>query len=194
MICKIMFFAVIKRGHDCLMASGLGVAAGIKNPIAGDVTAMMNSIAAAKSPGNSSIETGRSIPPAIPFHAILRGFVDNFGRSHPNYHYENLWELLGLYQKIGLQNTAVIADADHNNSGKGCLEQIRICKDAMHSRALSSDIRGLVKGLMVRSYLENGCQKPGEGVYGQVHHRPVPGLGKDKGTDLQAGRVLKDVH
>ena len=120
--------------------------------------------------------------------------MDNFGRSHPNYHYENLWELRELYEKSGLENPAVIVDANHNNSGKRYMEQIRICKDVMHSRALSKDIHGLVKGLMVESYLEDGCQKPGEGVYGQVHHRPVPGLGKDKGIDLQIGGKLKDGH
>ena len=146
----------VENQEHRLVASGLGVAAGMKNPSAGDITVMMNSIAAAQSPQEFIYRS-----------AILRGFVDNFGRSHPNYHYENLWELLELYQKSGLQNPAVIVDANHNNSGKRYVEQIRICKDVMHSRALSSDIHGLVKGLMVESYLEDGCQKPGEGVYGK---------------------------
>ncbi len=171
----------VENQEHRLVASGLGVAAGMKNPSAGDITVMMNSIAAAQSPQEfiyRSWEVRTSGNPLA--HAILRGFVDNFGRSHPNYHYENLWELLELYKKSGLQNPAVIVDANHNNSGKRYLEQIRICKDVMHSRALSADIHGLVKGLMVESYLEDGCQKPGEGMYGRSITDPCLGWEKTK--------------
>ncbi len=165
------------------MASGLGVPVGMKNPSAGDISVMMNSIAAAQSPQEFIFRTWEVHTPGNPLaHAILRGYVDNFGRSHANYHYENLRELLALYGESGLANPAVIVDANHNNSGKQYLEQIRICKDVMHSRSLDGEIRKLVRGLMVESYLEDGCQEVGGGVYGKSITDPC--LGWEKTREL----------
>ena len=162
-----------------LVASGVGIAVGMKNPTAGDVTVMMNSIAAAQSRQEFIYRNWEVRTSGNPLaHAIMRGFVDSFGRSHPNYHYENLRQLLELYQQSGLKNPAVVVDTNHNNSGKQYMEQIRICKDVMHSRSLSSDIHGLVKGLMVESYLEDGCQKIGEGVFGKSITDPCLGWEK----------------
>ena len=173
----------VENQEHRLVASGLGVAAGMKNPSAGDITVMMNSIAAAQSPQEFIFRSWEVRTPGNPLaHAILRGYVDNFGRSHPNYHYENLRELFELYGEYGLANPAVIVDANHNNSGKRYPEQVRICKDVMHSRSLSDDIRGLVKGLMVESYLEDGAQKVGEGVYGKSITDPC--LGWEKSREL----------
>ena len=171
----------VENQEHRLVASGLGVPAGMKNPSAGDISVMMNSIAAAQSPQEFIFRSWEVHTPGNPLaHAILRGFVDNFGRSHPNYHYENLWELMELYEKYGLENPAVVVDANHNNSGKRYLEQVRICKDVMHSRSLSGDIRRLVKGLMVESYLVDGCQKVGEGVYGKSITDPCLGWQKSR--------------
>ena len=151
-----------------IVASGIGIPAGMKNPTGGDVSVMMNSITAAQSPqtfiyrGWEVETTGNPLA-----HAILRGYVDKFGRSHPNYHYEDLENLLEEYHKTKLTNPAVIVDCNHNNSGKQFAEQIRIAKDVMHSRRHSDEIKGLVKGLMIESYLVDGNQKPGGDVYGQ---------------------------
>lgn len=173
----------VENQEHRLVASGLGVPAGMKNPSAGDISVMMNSIAAAQSPQEFIFRSWEVRTPGNPLaHAILRGFVDNFGRSHPNYHYENLRELRDLYDKYGLANPAVIVDANHNNSGKQYLEQVRICKDVMHSRSLSGDIHDLVKGLMVESYIEDGAQKVGEGVYGKSITDPC--LGWEKSREL----------
>ena len=173
----------VENQEHRLVASGLGVPVGMKNPSAGDIRVMMNSIAAAQSPQEFIYRTWEVHTPGNPLaHAILRGYVDNFGRSHANYHYENLRELLNLYGESGLQNPAVIVDANHNNSGKQYLEQIRICKDVMHSRALDSDIRALVKGLMVESYLEDGSQEVGGGVFGKSITDPC--LGWEKTREL----------
>lgn len=173
----------VENQEHRLVASGLGTPVGMKNPSAGDVSVMMNSIAAAQSPQEFIYRTWEVHTPGNPLtHAILRGYVDNFGRSHANYHYENLRELLMLYRESGLQNPAVIVDANHNNSGKQYLEQIRICKDVMHSRSLDSEIRVLVKGLMVESYLEDGSQEVGGGVFGKSITDPC--LGWEKTREL----------
>ena len=173
----------VENQEHRLVASGLGVPVGMKNPSAGDIRVMMNSIAAAQSPQEFIFRTWEVHTPGNPLaHAILRGYVDNFSRSHANYHYENLRELLGLYGESGLANPAVIVDANHNNSGKQYLEQIRICKDVMHSRSLDGEIRKLVKGLMVESYLEDGCQEVGGGVYGKSITDPC--LGWEKTREL----------
>ena len=173
----------VENQEHRLVASGLSIPAGMKNPTAGDISVMMNSIAAAQSPQEFIYRSWEVRTKGNPLaHAILRGYVDNFGRSHPNYHYENLQQLLELYGKSDLQNPAVVVDTNHSNSGKQYLEQIRICKDVMHSRSLSRDIRRLVKGLMVESYLEDGCQKIGEGVYGKSITDPC--LGWEKSEQL----------
>ncbi|MBQ9265031.1 MAG: 3-deoxy-7-phosphoheptulonate synthase [Clostridia bacterium] len=173
----------VENQEHRLVASGLGIAVGMKNPTAGDVTVMMNSIAAAQSRQEFIYRNWEVRTSGNPLaHAILRGFVDSFGRSHPNYHYENLQQILELYEKSDLQNPAVVVDTNHNNSGKRYLEPIRICKDVMHSRSLSPDIRALVKGLMVESYLEDGAQKIGEGVFGKSITDPC--LGWEKSEEL----------
>ena len=166
-----------------MVASGVGIPAGMKNPTGGDISVMMNSITAAQSSqtflyrGWEVVTTGNPMA-----HAILRGYVDKYGRSHANYHYEDLQNVREEYEKAGLQNPSVIVDCNHNNSGKKYLEQIRIAKDVLHSMRSSEEIHHLVKGLMIESYLEDGAQKIGEGVYGKSITDPC--LGWDKSEQL----------
>ena len=181
----------VENQEHRLVASGLGVAAGMKNPSAGDITVMMNSIAAAQSPQEFIYRNWEVRTAGNPLaHAILRGYVDSFGRSHPNYHYENLRQMLELYSKSGLRNPAVIVDTNHSNSGKQYLEQIRICMDVMHSRSLNPEIAGLVKGLMVESYLEDGAQEVGGGVWGKSITDPCLGWEKSRELILRLAEMV----
>ncbi len=181
----------VENQEHRLVASGLGIAVGMKNPTAGDISVMMNSIAAAQSPQEFIFRTWEVRTAGNPLaHAILRGYVDVFGRSHPNYHYENLRELLRLYQESGLSNPAAIVDTNHSNSGKDYLEQIRICRDVMHSRELNPEIAALVKGLMVESYLVDGAQKVGGGVYGQSITDPCLGWEKTEQLVLRLADLV----
>ena len=111
-------------------------------------------------------------------HAILRGYVDKRGVSHPNYHYEDLLLLCELYEKAGVNNPSVIVDTNHANSGKKYLEQVRIAKEILHSTRHNESIKKLVKGLMIESYIEDGCQKVEEGVYGKSITDPCLGWEK----------------
>lgn len=162
-----------------MTASGLDIPVGMKNPTGGDLSVMMNALKAAQSAHtfiyrNWEVETaGNPLS-----HAILRGYVDSHGISHPNYHYEDLARLSALYAESGLQNPGVVVDTNHNNSGKKYEEQIRIAKEVLHSTRHSEQIRSLVKGLMVESYLEDGCQKPDGGVYGKSITDPCLGWEK----------------
>ena len=162
-----------------LTASGLGIPVGMKNPTGGDLTVMMNSIIAAQS-GHTFLYRGWEVKTkGNPHtHAILRGYVDKFGRNIPNYHYEDLRHVMELYADKDLVNPAVIIDTNHSNSGKQYEEQIRISKDIMHSCRVSSDIRKLVKGLMIESYIEDGAQKVGEHCYGKSITDPCLGWEK----------------
>ncbi len=162
-----------------LTASGIGIPAGMKNPTEGDISVMMNSIQAAQS-GHTFIYRGWEVrTQGNPYaHAILRGYVDRYGRSHPNYHYEDLQELVTRYHEKEYRNPAVIVDVNHSNSGKKFLEQIRISKDIMHSCKLSGDIRNLMKGLMIESYLQDGCQDVNGGCYGKSITDPCLGWEK----------------
>lgn len=159
-----------------MTVSGFDVASGMKNPTSGTLSVMLNSVYAAQHP-HSFIYRGSEVrtsgnPLA---HTVLRGAVNKHGQSLPNYHYEDLVRLLTLYQEQDLVNPACIIDANHNNSNKEYAQQIRIVKEVLHSRKLSSDIYKLVKGVMVESYLEEGCQKIGDGVYGKSITDPCLG-------------------
>ena len=151
-----------------LTVSGFDVPAGMKNPTSGDFTVMLNSVYAAQQ-SHSFIYRGYEVkttgnPLA---HTILRGSVNQYGHSYPNYHYEDLNRLLRMYDKMDLVNPATIIDANHNNSNKQYEQQVRIVKEVMHSRKINPDIHRFVKGVMIESYLVGGCQKIGDGVYGK---------------------------
>lgn len=166
-----------------LTASAIDVPVGMKNPTSGDLSVMLNSILAAQK-GHTFIYRGwEVVSQGNPLaHAILRGSVNKHGQSHSNYHYEELAFLHEGYVKKGLENMAVIVDTNHANSDKHYLEQIRISKEVMMSRKLNPDIKNMVKGFMIESYIEDGNQKPEEGVYGKSITDPC--LGWEKSEQL----------
>ena len=167
-----------------LVASGIDVPVGMKNPTGGDIGVMMNSIKAAQS-SHIFLYRGWEVESAgNPLcHAILRGYVDKHGKSHPNYHFEDLYGLYETYAKSGLKNPAGIVDTNHANSGKQYLEQPRIAKEVLHSMRYSKEVRSLVKGLMIESYIEDGAQAISDcEVYGKSITDPC--LGWDKTEKL----------
>ncbi len=162
-----------------LTASGLNVPVGMKNPTSGDYTVMLNAIMAAQHSHTFVYRGWEAVSEGNPYaHAILRGYVNKHGQSQPNYHYEELIRLQQLYAQKELQNMAVIIDCNHNNSGKQYLEQIRITREVLHSRRNNAELETMVKGIMIESYLEDGCQKIGEGVYGKSITDPCLGWEK----------------
>ena len=158
----------VENQQHRLTASAVGCPVGMKNPTSGDLTVMMNAIAAAQRQHDFIYRgwEGRSAgnPHA---HAILRGYVNRQGVTHPNYHYETLQYLASLFSKWNPQNPAVIVDCNHSNSGKNPFEQPRIMKEVLHSCRYDSDLKRLVKGFMVESYIEDGNQPVDGGVYGK---------------------------
>ncbi len=162
-----------------LTASGVGIPVGMKNPTGGSIDVLLNSITAAQHPHSFIYRGWQAHSPGNPYaHAILRGYVDKHGRMVPNYHYENLLQLSEAYAERCLSNPAVIVDTNHANSGKQFLEQIRIAREVMESRKASGDIRTLVKGLMIESYLEDGAQDVGGGRFGKSITDPCLGWEK----------------
>ncbi|MBR6228313.1 MAG: 3-deoxy-7-phosphoheptulonate synthase [Eubacterium sp.] len=151
-----------------LVASGISVPVGMKNPTSGDYSIMMNAIFAAGH-GHTFIYRGWEVHSDgnKHVHAILRGYTNKLGQTMPNYHYEDLIRLYEAYEDIGLKNASVIIDTNHANSGKNPYEQPRIVKDVLHACRHNPDIKSMVKGFMVESYIEDGNQKIGEGVYGK---------------------------
>ena len=162
-----------------LTASGLDIPVGMKNPTGGDLKVMMNSIRAAQH-SHTFVYSGWEVQSTgnTMAHAILRGYSNKHGQSVPNYHYEDLRFLYDLYEGSGLKNPAVIVDCNHANSGKQFEQQPRIAQEILHSMRVNQDIRSIVKGLMIESYLEDGCQKPEEGVYGKSITDPCLGWEK----------------
>lgn len=177
----------VEDQHHRMTVSGFDVPAGMKNPTSGDMTVMLNSVVAAQH-AHSFIYRGWDVdttgnPLA---HTILRGAVNKRGAVLPNYHYEDLRLLCELYAQKNLQNPACIVDTNHSNSNKQYLEQIRIAKEVLNSRKYSEDIHRLVKGLMIESYIEDGCQKIHENVYGRSITDPCLGWEKTE-------RLLYDI-
>lgn len=163
-----------------LTSSGLDIPVGMKNPTGGDISIMMNAIRAAQG-SHTFIYRGWEVRShGNPYaHAILRGYVDKQGKSHPNYHYEDLIDLAAVYAESGLGNPAVLIDTNHSNSAKRYDEQPRIAKEVLHSMRQSGDIRRLVRGLMIESYLVDGAQKiSADEIYGKSITDPCLGIEK----------------
>ncbi len=181
----------VENQEHRLTASGLDVPVGMKNSTGGDLSVMMNAIKAAQH-SHSFIYRGWEVqsegnPLA---HAILRGYVDFAGKSVSNYHYEDLMKLSALYAESGLANPSAIVDTNHSNSGKKCTEQVRIAKEVVTSRNQNTDIKRLVKGLMIESYIEEGAQGIGEHVWGKSITDPCLGWEKTERLILDLAEML----
>ena len=181
----------VENQQHRLVSSGMDVPVGMKNPTSGDYSVMLNSIVAATH-SHTFIYNGWEVETAgNPLaHAILRGYVDKHGQSFPNYHYEDLIRLYDAYKEKEVDNIALIVDANHANSSKQYLEQVRICKEILHSCRHSNDIKNLVKGFMIESYLEDGAQKIGEGIFGKSITDPCLGWEKSEKLILDIAELL----
>ncbi len=166
----------VEDQHHRLTVSGFDVPAGMKNPTSGDLSVMLNSVYAAQHPHHfvfRGYEVDTSGNPLT--HVVLRGAVNKRGVCIPNYHYEDLERLIQMYETMDLKHHAAIIDANHSNSNKQYEQQIRIVKEIMHNRKISPEIHKLVKGVMIESYIEPGCQKVGEHIYGKSITDPCLG-------------------
>lgn len=171
----------VENQEHRLVSSGIDIPIGMKNPTSGDLSIMLNAIKAAQS-GHTFLYRGWEVeskgnPLA---HSIMRGSVSKHGNNHANYHYEDLRQLHDLYCSGDYMNPAVIVDTNHSNSGKKYLEQVRIANEVLHSMRHSNDIGNMVKGFMIESYIEDGCQKIEEGIYGKSITDPCIGWEKTK--------------
>jgi len=166
----------VENQEHRLTSSGIDIPVGMKNPTSGDISVMLNSIMAAQHPhtfiyrGWEVDTTGNPLA-----HAILRGYVNRHGEAIPNYHFEDLEHLYTAYCKKGLENIALIVDTNHSNSAKKYQEQPRIAKEVLHACRHSEDVKKMTKGFMIESYIEDGAQKIGEGIYGKSITDPCIG-------------------
>ena len=166
-----------------LTASGLDIPVGMKNPTSGDFHVLLNSVNAAQHPHTFIYRGWEVRSQGNPLaHIILRGYVNKKGEAIPNYHYEDLLLISRMYDEANLLNPAIIVDCNHSNSGKNYLEQIRIAKEVVSFRSYNEKIKKMVKGLMIESYLLDGCQKPDGSEYGKSITDPC--LGFDKTEEL----------
>ena len=174
-----------------LTASGLDIPVGMKNPTGGDISVMLNSITAGQH-AHTFIYRGWEVESeGNPYtHAILRGYMNKHGQSLPNYHYEDLIHLCEVYNEEKFANPAVIVDTNHANSGKKYLEQVRIAKEVLHSCRMSPDVKKLVKGLMIESYIEDGACKAEEKIYGKSITDPCLGWEKTEKLLLEMADTL----
>ena len=181
----------VENQQHRLVSSGMVIPVGMKNPTSGDYSVMLNSITAAQHShdfiyrGWEVTSSGNELA-----HAILRGSVNKHGQALPNYHYEDLIRLYEAYSAKNLLNMGVIVDTNHSNSNKQDLEQVRSAKEILHSMRHSEDIKKMVKGLMIESYIEDGCQNIGEGVYGKSITDPCLGWKKTEKLVLDIADVL----
>ena len=181
----------VENQQHRLLASGIDVPVGMKNPTSGDISVMMNAIRAGQS-SHMFIYRGWEVESAgNPYtHAILRGYVNKNGESQPNYHYEDLSHLYDNYMKMGLQNPTAIVDCSHSNCAKRYKAQVRIAKEVCHNRQHSKNINSLVKGLMIESYLEDGAQKVEDGVFGKSITDPCIGWARTEKLVLEIADLV----
>ena len=181
----------VENQQHRLTASGLDIPVGMKNPTSGDLSVMMNSVTAAQH-SHTFIYRGWEVhSKGNPLtHTILRGYMNKHGQSLPNYHYEDLLHLAEMYQGSGLQNPGVVIDTNHANSGKKYLEQPRIVKEVLYSCRHDGEIKKLVKGFMIESYIEDGAQKVGECIYGKSITDPCLGWEKTEKLILDIADLL----
>ena len=181
----------VENQEHRLVASGMDVPVGMKNPTGGDLSIMMNSITAAQHHHTFQYRSAEVSTTGNPLaHAILRGYVNRHGQSLPNYHYEDLTYLVSLYEKAALQNPALVVDANHANSGKKYAEQPRICKEVLHACRHNADVDRLVKDFMIESYLEDGTRKVTEEGFGKSITDPCLGWDKTERLVLDVADLL----
>ena len=185
----------VENQEHRLVASGIEVPVGMKNPTSGDYKVMLNSVNAAEHPHTFiyrgwEVET-KGNPLA---HTILRGYTNKHGDSNPNYHYEDILRLINMYDENKYINRAIIIDCNHNNSGKKFEEQIRIAKEVLHSKGHSKEINKLVKGLMIESYLEDGSQPIDGNIYGKSITDPCLGWDKTEKLILELAEQIRKIN
>ena len=169
----------VEDQYHRLTASGVDIPVGMKNPTSGDLSVMLNAIRAAQTKHTFIYRNFETETAGNPYaHAIMRGYVNHHGESHPNYHYEDLILLASMYDEEHFKFPSIIVDVNHSNSGKKYLEQIRIAKEILHSCSHNETINKLVKGLMIESYIEDGSQKADGGIYGKSITDPCLGWEK----------------
>ena len=173
----------VENQQHRLTASGIDIPCGMKNPTSGTYSIMLNSCIAAQGSHTFMYRGWEVKTDGNPYaHTILRGAVNKHDQSKPNYHYEDMIRLAKMYSKLNLKNPACIVDANHSNSNKCYYEQPRIVYEVLHNRNVSDEIKKLVKGVMIESYIEPGNQKIGDGVYGKSITDPC--LGWDESEKL----------
>lgn len=151
-----------------LVASGVDVPVGVKNPMNGSMSVTLNSIYAAQIPNEFKYLDYQVRTQGNPYaHAILRGSVDVYGNNHQNYHYEDIVKFSKMYEEQGLKNPAIIIDTNHSNSGKNYIEQVRIAREIVNNMQYSSDVKNIVRGMLIESYIEDGNQSVADNVYGK---------------------------
>lgn len=150
----------VENQHHRLVASGIGMPAGMKNPMNGSFHVLINSLHAAQIPNDFKFNNWQvNTDGNVLAHAILRGAVDNNGMNIPNYHYEDIIKFSAMYEASELANPAIIVDTNHSNSGKNPIEQIRIVKEVLANRKVSTHFGKYIKGFMIESYLQDGAQE-----------------------------------
>lgn len=182
----------VENQQHRLTSSGIDVPVGMKNPTSGDFSVMMNAITAAQSAHTFIYRNWEVHSQGNPYaHAILRGYVNKQGHTHPNYHFEDLLLVSELYEKQPeLCNPAILVDCNHSNSGKRYFEQIRIAKEILHNRQVHEGLQKIVRGLMIESYLVDGAQSVGGGCYGQSITDPCLGWEKTERLILDLAEMV----
>lgn len=182
----------VENQQHRLVVSGMDIPVGMKNPTSGDFSVMLNSVIAAQAKHTFMYRNYQVKSTGNPLaHTILRGAVNKHGQSNPNYHYEDISRLYEMYAERNLVNPAVLIDTNHANSDKKYDQQTRIAKEVVYSLRHSSDIRKFVKGLMIESYIEEGCQKIGDGVYGKSITDPCLGFADSEKLIYDIADMLK---
>lgn len=171
----------VENQQHRLVASGLNIPAGMKNPISGSINVMLNAIETAQNPHHFIFSGWEVMSKGNEFaHGVLRGYLEEGGAATRNCDYEHLSEICERFANRNVENPAVVVDCNHSNSDKQYMRQIDNALEVLDLMKKDSRIKKLVKGLMIESYLEDGNQPVDGGVYGKSITDPCLGWDKTK--------------
>ncbi len=141
-----------------IFASAIDCAVGMKNPTHGSLKIAANSIIAAQHPHVAVFDGYEVQTNGNPFaHVVLRGT-----NNAPNYSIAHLEEINSYLRASGVKNPAVVIDASHDNcvinGKKDHRRQGNVILEVMESLKNKPELKKLVKGFMIESFLKEGNQ------------------------------------
>lgn len=141
-----------------IFASAINCPVGLKNPTHGSLEVAVNSVIAAQYPHVAVLNGYEVQTHGNDYaHLVLRG-----SKTGPNYSVTHLHEVKERMRQQNIKNPAIVVDVSHDNclrdGKKDPLFQEQIVMEILHSVKNNPELKSLVRGVMIESFIKEGCQ------------------------------------